>query len=237
MPDFSENLLLKSLAPGDLDLIAADLTYVSLAKWGSVAKSHRPIQDVYFPVTAMISSVGTANGRAIELGVTGLEGMTGLSLLLEIEQTPFEAYAQIPGDAFRLPAVVLAGALAKSPSLRRHLLNFFYVFQVQISQTAVANGIQKIEARLARWLLMCHDRSQSDDLDLAHEFLAIMLAVRRAGVSNQLSLFDAAGHISTNRGRIKILDRRALRALAGNTYGVAEAEYLRIFGFSAARAD
>ena len=113
-------------------------------------------------------------------------------------------------------------------------MRFAYVFSVQVSQTALANGRATIDERLARWLLMCHDRCDREDLPITHETLSLMLGVRRAGVTTALASLAGAGAIGARRGSIRIRDRGVLTEAAGDIYGVAEAEYRRLFPASAA---
>jgi CRP-like cAMP-binding protein len=120
--------------------------------------------------------------------------------------------------------------MAASAPLHQHLLRFAQAFMIQLGQTALANGIYQIEQRLARWLLMCHDRVDGDDLFTTHEFLSLMLGVRRAGVTLALQALEDRGLISTKRGQVTVLDRAKLEGVAGDSYGVPEAEYARLIG-------
>ena len=158
----------------------------------------------------------------------GREGMTGLAVVLGADQSPNDTYIQNAGQGLRMPADKLAGAMQKSESLRYSLLLYAHAFFIQATQTAKANGRGKIEERLARWLLMAHDRLEKDDLVITHEFLSIMLGVRRPGVTVALSLLERIALVSTNRGVISILDRKGLKRAANGAYGVSEAEYERV---------
>jgi CRP-like cAMP-binding protein len=194
--------------------------------------SPRPIPYVIFPTSGLLSIVGRAGNREIELGIAGNEGMTGLALLLGVDRTPYETFTQIAGSGFRLPAAVFADVLKQSPTLRAYLLRYLFAFQVQLSETAIAHGIEKISHRLARWLLMCQDRSYSNEIHISHEFISVMLSVRRAGVSEALRGLVNPGYVTTERGIITIVDRLGLISLAGSTYGTSESEYKRVLGFS-----
>ena len=114
--------------------------------------------------------------------------------------------------------------------MRSNLLRFAHVFEVQMSQTALANGSFTIERRLARWLLMCQDRVGHPEFLITHEFLSIMLAVRRSGVTVALQKLEGKKIIKSTRARIEILNRKALLQLAESAYGVPEAEYRRLIG-------
>jgi CRP-like cAMP-binding protein len=144
---------------------------------------------------------------------------------------------QVPGQAIRIEADDLRTALDSSPSVRRLLLLYSQAQAVQISYTALANGRFTIDERLARWLLMCHDRIDGEAFPITHEFLALMLGIRRAGVTTALQTLETSRVIKAGRGRIEILDRDELRAGAGDCYGVPEAEYERLIGsFKASQA-
>jgi CRP-like cAMP-binding protein len=135
---------------------------------------------------------------------------------------------QAEGRAFRLSSPQLLSVIQASPSLHKLLLQFSYVFSVQVSQTAIANGHNTIDVRLARWLLMCQDRADSPEFPMTHEFLSHMLAVRRAGITDALNLLEAKKCIRAMRARILITDRKCLEAIAGGSYGIPEAEYRRL---------
>ena len=118
--------------------------------------------------------------------------------------------------------------MAKSESLRRRLLRYVHAFTIQMSQTALANSKMRVDARLARWLLMAHDRVDRNDIELTHEFLALMLGVRRAGVTEALQDLESRGLIRAVRGKLTILRRKDLEVVANGSYGVPEAEYERL---------
>ena len=165
-----------------------------------------------------------------EVGLIGREGMSGLSVLLGTDRSPNDTIFQHVGVGLRITAVELRKAMLKSAPLRRQLQLYVHSFLIQVTQTARANARNKIEERLARWLLMAHDRLGTDELTITHEFLSVMLGVRRPGVTVALSLLEKSGLISTDRGVISVLDRTGLKRAANGAYGVAEAEYNRVFG-------
>ncbi len=136
----------------------------------------------------------------------------------------------IAGPALRIEPQNLRQALQRSPSLHSLLLRYVQAFTIQTAHTALSNGSHKIEERLARWLLMCHDRLDEDDLPLTHEFIALMLGVRRAGVTEALNILEGRGIIRAGRGNIVVLQRTKLEKAAGDSYGVPEAEYRRLIG-------
>jgi CRP-like cAMP-binding protein len=156
--------------------------------------------------------------------------MTGTALLLGITSTPNELRVQIPGHGLQIGSERLRELLSQSRSLQQHLLMFVQALLIQTTQTALSNKNASLEERLARWLLMCHDRVEGDRLILTHEFMSAMLGVRRAGVTVGTQILEGKGLIRANRGEIIILDREGLEEEAGGSYGVAEAEYTRLFG-------
>ncbi len=235
MPDLPQssvrNRLLAGLSREDFHLLQPHLEPVTLDRGDVLVTPDEPIEHVTF-IEAGVTSVvaNTEGGRRIEIGLTGWDGLAGTPVLLGVDRTPHETFMQVAGSGLRIGADVLKQALQHSPSLHDLLLRFVQVFTIQTSHTALSNGSHKIEERLARWLLMCHDRLDGDVLPLTHEFIAIMLAVRRAGVTEALNILEERGVIRARRGNIVVLDRAGLEAAAGDSYGVPEAEYRRLIG-------
>lgn len=156
--------------------------------------------------------------------------MTGLPVVLGDHRTPHSTYMQAAGRGQCIPASQLRTAMNASRSLQAMLLKFVQAFSVQTAQTAVCNAQSNVSQRLARWLLMAHDRLQTDLLPLTHEFLSLMLGVRRPGVTEALNSLKKLGLITSARGQIRVSDRKGLERTAGETYGVPEAEYRRLLG-------
>ncbi|HEY4124068.1 MAG TPA: Crp/Fnr family transcriptional regulator, partial [Rhizomicrobium sp.] len=170
------NRLLAALSAADLNLLEPQLQSLQLEKRHVLEAPSKTIDYVYFPETA-IASVVAVCGREerIEIGLIGCEGFTGLPVLMGDHKTPHSTYVQVEGEALRIESEALRKLLAQSPSLHTRLLRFAQVFTTQIAQTALANGRAKLEQRLARWILMAHDRTVADDVAMTHEFLAVML--------------------------------------------------------------
>ena len=225
------NRLLSRLSAPDFELLARHLKSVDLPLRKRLETPDRAIDHVYFPESGFASVVanGTPTDR-VEVGIIGREGMTGLAVVLGTDRSPNDTFIQNAGKGLRMPVAELRNAMRKSTSLRDTLLLYVHAFLIQATQTAKANGRSKIEERLARWLLMAHDRLEKDDLVITHEFLSMMLGVRRPGVTVALSFLERTALVSTNRGVISILDRRGLKRAANGAYGVAEAEFNRVFG-------
>jgi CRP-like cAMP-binding protein len=235
-PWTSRNRILAGLTEARLALLAPHLAPVELELRMVLEVPGEPIAHVYFPASGVISvvAVGT-DKRRIEVGLFGRDGMSGLAVVLGDDRSPHETLVQVPGFGHRLAADALREAMADAP-LRDHLLHFAQAFSVQTAYTALANGRHNIEERLARWLLMCHDRGEGDALALTHDFLATMLGVRRAGVTVALHMLEGRGLIKATRGRIQVLDRGDLERAATGLYGPPEAEYARLMAKEVARA-
>ncbi|WP_228445664.1 Crp/Fnr family transcriptional regulator [Terricaulis silvestris] len=145
-------------------------------------------------------------------------------------RSPNDAFVQLAGRAVRITSDDLREVLSQSTAFRQLAQRFVQVFMAQVAQTALANGRAKIEERLARWLLMAQDRLDDSNLTLTHEFIALMLGVRRPGVTDALNDLEGKGLIRSSRGALRIIDRHGLEATAGGIYGVPEAEYKRLIG-------
>jgi len=227
----SRNRLLAALSRADFALLQPHLRPVAMDLKKDLERPNRRIASVYFMESGIASVVAVQPDKtAVEVGLIGWEGMSGSAIVLGGDQSPHSTYIQIAGRAQRLPAAKLRNAMRASETLRNLLLKFAQVFMVQTSHTAIANARSHIDRRLARWILMAHDRTRSNDLPLTHEFLALMLGVRRAGVTEALQSLTRRGLIETGRHHIVMLDRRGIAGVAGNSYGVPEKEYRRLIG-------
>jgi CRP-like cAMP-binding protein len=221
----SRNRLLAALRSEDLDRLRPHLKHVELAHRHVLQKAGTAIEYVYFPLQGMVSLVRQLeDGVEIEVGIVGNEGMVGVPVVLGIGVMPCEAMAQLPGAALRLPVDVLRAELARSPELNALLLRYAQAFFIQVSQSVACNGRHTLEQRLARWMLMAHDCVEGDELLLSHEFLAMMLARRRAGVTTAVGALKSAGIISNSHGRIVIRDRKGLEAAACECYRTVKQE-------------
>lgn len=229
------NQLLLALSKADRALLSPALELVELELRQPIEAANTPIAHVFFPESGIISVVARSADNRIEAGIIGREGMSGTAVLLGNHRSPNDAYVQMVGAAHRISAKRLRNALDASKTLRQIFQRFAHVFMVQIAQTAVANGKTRIDARLARWLLMAHDRGDTNDLSLTHEFIAVMLGVRRAGVTEALHELEGKRLIRAHRGVIQIVSRKGLISLAGGIYGVPEAEYKRLMGLRSRR--
>jgi CRP-like cAMP-binding protein len=216
------NFILARLTEADFRVIEADLQDVDLPVHKILERSHRRIDSVYFPDSGFASVVAGGAGKSpIEVGIIGREGMTGLAVLLGNDLPKNETYIQVTGKGRRLKANVLRQAIDQHASLHRSMLHCVHAFLDQAAMTALANGRSTIEERLARWLLLADDRLDEPEIPLTHEFLALMLGVRRPGVTVAAQALERDGLIARRRGSIVILNRKGLEKLAGATYAPA----------------
>ncbi|MCJ2116570.1 Crp/Fnr family transcriptional regulator [Methylobacterium sp. J-001] len=222
------NRLLATLAADDFARLCPALEHVPLRLHETVLKPHQPIEHAYFVESGLCSYLADTHDGRIEIGLVGPEGMVGTPLVLGADRVPFTVLVQGEGEALRIPAVDLCAALDASPALRGLLGRYVQSFIAQVGGTAYANAELTIEARLARWLLMYQDRMDQDDLPITHEFLSLMLGVRRPGVTTATHVLEAGGMIQARRGHITVLNREKLESMVGDTYGAAEAEYERL---------
>jgi CRP-like cAMP-binding protein len=227
------NLLVRALSVHDFGLLKPHLEPVALSRGEVLIAPNEPIEHIYFLEDGIASVVAnTDDGRCIEVGIHGREGMSGTAVLLGTDRTPHETFIQVPGSALRTKSDDLRWAIRQSPALHQLLLRYAQSFQVQVAHTALSNGSYRIEERLARWLLMCHDRLDGDDLPLTHEVVSKMLGVRRSGVTLAIQILEGAKIIRARRGLVTVLNRIGLQEIAGNSYGPPEAEYTRLMARS-----
>jgi CRP-like cAMP-binding protein len=170
------------------------------------------------------------DGAQAEVGIVGLEGMVGLPLITGVDTAFVEAYAQADGTALRMDAANFRRTMDEEPEFRRLLLRYLEVMIAQITQTAACNGRHGLEQRLARWLLMAHDRANGDNLQITQEFLSMMLCVYRPTVSVAARALQRAGIIRLGRGRITVLDREGLEASACDCYQTVRHRTARLLG-------
>jgi CRP-like cAMP-binding protein len=225
------NHLLERLPDTEWENLAPKLQHVQLKHREPLEIANQIIENAYFPTRGFVSVVAKGlNGQQIEAGVIGREGLTGLAIVMSNHRSANDAFVQAAGEAYRIKAEDLREALAANEALRQTAQRFVQVFMTQVAHTALANGRAKIEERLARWLLMAQDRLDGDTLELTHELIALMLGVRRPGVTDAINDLEGKGLIRSSRGAIRIVDREGLIGVAAGGYGVPEAEYERLLG-------
>jgi CRP-like cAMP-binding protein len=226
------NLLLGAMRPEDFALLSPHLEKVALTRRQTLAVAGEPVEHVYFLDDGVASIVSGGGEAAVtEVGIFGREGLSSISVLLGSDRCPYETYLQVDGtSALRIGVDRLREAIALSAPLKDLLLRYVQTFLIQIANSVASNAHSRIEVRLARWLLMCHDRIDGDDVHLTHEFMSMMIAAQRTGVTLTLHILEGAGIIQSQRARITIVDRAKLEQLAGDSYGHPEAEYRRLIG-------
>ena len=224
----SRNRLLAALSRADLALLQPHLKHGPLKLRQELEWPNRHIDYVYFPDRGIASVVAVqANDTRVEVGLIGSEGMTGTSILLG-SRTPHSTYIQVAGEGQRIGALKLRQAMDASKSLRMLFLRYVQAFMVQTAHTAISNARSRLDARLARWLLMAHDRVRDETLPLTHEFLSLMLGVRRAGVTEALHSLESQKLIYTGTRKVALRNRKGLERVAGSSYGTPEAEFQRL---------
>ncbi|MBY3143886.1 Crp/Fnr family transcriptional regulator [Rhizobium laguerreae] len=241
MSDFSQsnvqNVLLRALAPEAFDLLRGTMQSVELPVKFELIAPDVPSETAYFLESGLGSVVAAnADDEAVEVGHIGYEGMAGAHVFLKVDQTPNRTFMQVQGHGISVPVSALHSMAQQVPSANHLLLRYVHCCELQLAHSALANARYNLTERLARWLLMCHDRLRNDDLPLTHEFLSLMLGVRRAWVTNEIHILEGVHAIKATRGNIRILDRRKLEHMAGGSYGMPEREYEQLTGFPIRRS-
>lgn len=224
-----ENQILAALPADEYERLLPVMEDVQLHLGDIISLPDEPIEYVYFPHHSALSVVAMMeDGSEVEVGVIGKEGMFGLPIILGTDSTPLQTIVQLADGATRIKAELFKEELDPGGQLYRLLLSYMQAFFIQTAQTAACHRLHKLDERLARWLLMCHDRCKSDEMALTHEFLAVMLGVRRAGISEAASKLQEAGLIRYHRGHVRIVDRQGLEAVCCECYAVIKREFDRL---------
>jgi CRP-like cAMP-binding protein len=232
--DQRTNRLLSLLSDDDYERLRPNLSHVVFDYKKSLYEALRPIEHVYFPVDGVASLVlTTADGASAEVGTIGSEGMVGFPICLGDRDAPSSVYVQVPGTALGMDAGIFRGELDRSPSLNRIMLRYAHAFFNQVAQSAACAHLHRVEQRCCRWLLMTRDRMPSGDFLLTHEFLGMMLGVRRTTVTDVMGSLQKAGLIRYRRGHVTILDHEALQQRACECYEISKLEFDRLLGDTA----
>lgn len=187
------------------------------------------MHHVYFPETAVASDLVTlSDGTTMEVATIGREGMVGIPVLLEGDKTPESCICQVPGEAYQMSAADLRDQIESNPFLNALLKRYTQAFLSMVSQSVICNRAHTIVARCARWLLMTHDRAGRNDIPLTHQYIAVMLGVRRAGVTQAMGALQKEGLILYHRGIIKILNRKGLEQSSCECYEKIRKEINRL---------
>lgn len=217
------NLILLSLPDKEYNLLRPHLEPRDLPQHTILQEPGEKIDFAYFLNDGMASVVALSHdGRSVEVGIIGKEGMVGMSLTAGVHRQVFRTIMQMLGTGVRIGSEVFQDILLSAPSLRAKLSRFGLMHGMQVAQLAACNRLHGIDQRLARWLLMCQDRFNSQLLPLTHEFLAQMLGTGRPSVSLAAGVLEHAGLIENSRGTVKILNRKSLEAVACECYGVIQ---------------
>jgi len=228
-PPSVRNMILAGLPPDELATTWPLLEHVDLTARRLLYDVDAPIDYVYFMETGVASIVSAMkNGRAVETATVGYEGVVGLAVFLGASQMTAQAFCQIPGAAYRMPAAVFAEHTARGGELARLLNRYTQALLVQIAQASACNRMHSVRHRCARWLLMTHDRMNADSFPLTQQFLSQMLGVQRTTVNESARLLEERGCISYRHGTITVCDRARLEAEACECYAIIRAEFARL---------
>ncbi len=215
------NRILLGLPGKECNFLFPKLVFVDLRLHDLLQEAGNPIQYCYFPNTAMASILNVMDdGKSVEVGLAGREGFVGLPVIAGFRSTASRVVTQAEGSAFRINADDMREALRICPQLMVRLLRYSQEATMEVTQIAACNRLHEVEERLARWLLMSHDRIVSDRLPLTQDFLAQMLGTRRASVTVAAGALQRAGLIQYTRGHVSILNREALESACCECYGV-----------------
>lgn len=214
------NKILLGIPEAEYRLIRPDLTFLDLPHHLYLHEARQKIEYAYFPNRGMISLVIVMEGgKSVEVGVLGREGFAGAPLAVGLRHSIVGEVVQIAGDGFRIPRAPLERALQQAPELQGMLSRYAVLQGMQVAQTAACNRLHSVEQRLARWLLLAQDRVDSGQVNLTHDFLAIMLGTDRPSVSVTAAALQKMGVIEYKRGAVRILNRKRLESRACECYG------------------
>jgi len=224
------NHILASLPDQDYERLSRNLQHLRLPQGKLLHVAGNQVQAAYFPLSGMISLLSvTKEGKAVEVGMIGNEGFLGISAVLGIDIAPYQSVVQLPCAVLKIKADKLKAEFDKGGRLHQLILSYTHTLLTQISQSVCCNCYHTVEARLCRWLLISHDRAQTDVLHLTQEFLAQMVGVPRTSVTAIAGKLQQADLIRYRRGKIELLDRRRLEASSCECYRVIRNEMRNFF--------
>lgn len=224
-----KNQLLAALPSEVYERLRPHLKHVALNLKEILCEAGETMKYAYFPLSGMISMLSLkVDGANVEVGVIGHEGMLGLPIFLGSGIAPNQAIVQVADGAMRMKASLLKAEFQRAGPLQVLLLRYTQAFFTQVSQSAACNRLHTLDQRLSRWLLVVHDRMESDHFLLTQEFISHMLGMRRTGVSEAASILQNAGLIHYNHGKIHILNRKGLEAASCDCYQIVKAMSARL---------
>jgi len=230
-PSF-KNKILASLSRAEISRLAPHLSPLPLPVGKTLQTPGEEITHAYFLESGLASVViEMASGNTVETGITGKEGVVGIPVLLGTKSMPSRTFMQIAGDGFKIKAECLKEEFERSGMLRKHINSYIQAYLVQTAQTAACNRLHDIAPRLARWLLMCHDRMESSNFSITHEFLGHMLGTPRSTVTLAAGILHKDGLLDYSRGQVHVRNRKGLEKAACECYGTIKKEFDRL-GFS-----
>jgi CRP-like cAMP-binding protein len=219
---------MRQLSAADRALLEADIQVESISAGTQLTVIGEPVDSIYFPVDTLIS---VEQSGGLEVAIVGREGMFGWSVLAGSQLWPFRAVTRgRGGQLLKIPHATVVAAFAASPALRAMLNQYLFVLAVQMSESMAAHGLHRLEARVARWILVRHDRVGGDEISAQHSEIAANLGARRASITDCLHIIEGHSEVRCRRGRILIRDRAKLEQRASGCYGLAEAQYRNSFG-------
>ncbi len=226
-PLLPENRLLSALPAADFDRLTARMTDVTLGHKDLVYRPGGPLDYIYFPRSGVLSAVVVMqDGATAEVALIGNEGMTGVSTFLGATHSAEQVFCQVPpSDCRKLPAAEFAAEVAKGGALQKAVYGYVRGALAASARMTACNALHPNDERLARWILMCHDRVGTDEFSLTHEFMAVMLGVRRATVSVGAATMQSAGLITYRHGRVMVLNRDGLESAACECYAAVRAAF------------
>lgn len=225
------NRLLRALPIEEYEPLLLQLTPQRLRLKQTLIEADTPIMDVYFPREGVCSMIATEQeGGDIEVGTIGYDGFVGLPVLHGADRMPYRMIVQVEGDAWRLSSEAFRRLLDDRPVVRHLFMRYAQYFTDQISQSVACNRLHTLEERCARWLLMTLDRVHGGEFELTHEFLALMLGVRRSGVTVAMGALQSMGIVSYTRGRVQVLDRQRLEEASCGCYHITRTAFDRLLG-------
>jgi len=227
-PSTIKNYILNALPEEDFKRLLPHLTVVELPHGQFLYRPDEPIEYVYFPNNSTASVVAmTADGQCVESAVIGREGMAGINVLMGVDSMPNEIIIQLSGDAMQMSTAAIREEFKRGGAMQDLLMRFMHALMIQIGQTTLCNRLHSTDERLSRWLLMCHDRVDSDQLKLTQEFISIMLGANRARVTMSAISLQNAGFIKYARGNITVTNRKGLENFTCACYKGVKEEYDR----------